>query len=203
MAVSPNAILDEIFSVVPEIKARLPGGRSDQGSAGVTTLQWSGTGKFFTSKEAATDGRFRGLTLNDIKTVFETRFGSRPTDAEASLLMRLVAGESLPDIAAADGISYGTRRNQLSALREKAGISRQAELVSVVSVLCANLLTSVVGESSGSAKDILELYAAYYGGNLRIHRPILSTGREILVVDCGPLDGRIAICMGLVAQIGG
>ena len=54
------------------------------------------------------------------------------TPAEARIVLRLVAGDSLRCAANALGITYGTVRTQLKAVFQKTGTCRQAELVIVV-----------------------------------------------------------------------
>ncbi len=51
------------------------------------------------------------------------------TAAEWRLAQRLIQGESLREIAAADGLSYETLRGYLKALFQKTGTNRQAQLV--------------------------------------------------------------------------
>lgn len=50
------------------------------------------------------------------------------TDAEAAVAVRLAAGKSIGDIAEARGVSVATVRSQLGVLRDKMGLSRQAEI---------------------------------------------------------------------------
>ena len=58
------------------------------------------------------------------------RFGLTP--AEARLVLRIVAGDSLRSSAAALGIGYETARTTLKSVFHKTGTRRQAELVIVV-----------------------------------------------------------------------
>jgi DNA-binding CsgD family transcriptional regulator len=60
----------------------------------------------------------------------KSRFGLTP--AEARLVLRLIAGDSLQAIAKALGIQYETARGQLKSVFHKTGTRRQAELVVVV-----------------------------------------------------------------------
>jgi DNA-binding CsgD family transcriptional regulator len=54
------------------------------------------------------------------------------TPAEARLVLRLVAGESLRSSALALGIGYETARTTLKSIFHKTGTRRQLELVIVV-----------------------------------------------------------------------
>lgn len=54
------------------------------------------------------------------------------TPAEARLVRRLVAGDSLKSSAEALGIGYETARNDLKAIFDKTGTRRQMELVVLV-----------------------------------------------------------------------
>lgn len=54
------------------------------------------------------------------------------TPAEARLVLRLVAGDSLKSSAEALGIEYETARTDLEAIFDKTGTSRQMELVILV-----------------------------------------------------------------------
>jgi DNA-binding CsgD family transcriptional regulator len=61
------------------------------------------------------------------------------TDAEALVAKRLVGGDTLSDIAEAKGITLHTARSQLKAVMSKLGVSRQSELVAMLSK-CDNVL---------------------------------------------------------------
>jgi DNA-binding CsgD family transcriptional regulator len=54
------------------------------------------------------------------------------TPAEARVVLRLVAGDSLRSCAHALGITYGTVRTHLKSVFQKTQVRRQAELVIVV-----------------------------------------------------------------------
>jgi DNA-binding CsgD family transcriptional regulator len=54
------------------------------------------------------------------------------TPAEARLVLRLVAGDSLKSSAKALGIGYETARTTLKAVFQKTGTRRQTELVILV-----------------------------------------------------------------------
>jgi len=58
-------------------------------------------------------------------------FGLSP--AESRLAMALLAGNVLHDIAAASGVRITTARTQLSSILRKVGVTRQAELIRVLS----------------------------------------------------------------------
>jgi DNA-binding CsgD family transcriptional regulator len=60
----------------------------------------------------------------------KNRFGLTP--AEARLVLRLMAGDSLRAAAKALGIQYETVRTHLKSIFQKTGTCRQAELVIVV-----------------------------------------------------------------------
>lgn len=55
------------------------------------------------------------------------------TDAEALVARRLVAGDTLAEIAGAKGISLHTARSQLKSIMLKLGVGRQSELVALLS----------------------------------------------------------------------
>ena len=62
--------------------------------------------------------------------LLKNRFGLTP--AEARVVLRLVAGDSLRSAAKALGIKYETVRTHLKSVFQKTGTRRQAELVIVV-----------------------------------------------------------------------
>ena len=53
--------------------------------------------------------------------------------AESRLAMALLAGKALRDIAADSSIQITTARTQLSSILRKVGVTRQAELIRVLS----------------------------------------------------------------------
>jgi len=55
------------------------------------------------------------------------------TDAEALVAKRLVGGDTLSDIAETKGITLHTARSQLKSVMSKLGVSRQSELVAMLS----------------------------------------------------------------------
>ncbi len=55
------------------------------------------------------------------------------TPAEARVARLLAGGDSVNEIAAASSTSAGTVRNQLKAVFAKTGVSRQGELISLLS----------------------------------------------------------------------
>lgn len=67
---------------------------------------------------------------------FDTRFlrdAFQLSDAEAGVAVRLLAGATLSEIAAARGISLHTARTQLKSILAKTGMSRQSDLVNLLS----------------------------------------------------------------------
>jgi DNA-binding CsgD family transcriptional regulator len=69
----------------------------------------------------------RGIPPADF---LEDRFDLTP--AQARLVIRLVAGDSLRSAAKALGVKYETARTSLKAIFQKTGTHRQAELVLTV-----------------------------------------------------------------------
>jgi DNA-binding CsgD family transcriptional regulator len=58
-------------------------------------------------------------------------FGLSP--AESRLAMALLAGKTLRDIAAASGVQITTVRTQLGSILQKVGVTRQSELIRILS----------------------------------------------------------------------
>ena len=146
---------------------------------------------------AVVDHGARGHVVPDARIggVFAARFGATPTATEIRVLRGLVAGQSLKEIGAADGVSYETRRNQLKSLLEKAGLARQVQLVSTMSTLIVLAATQDARASRKSAKLLRDLLDRHSPGQGRIYAPQLADGKELLILDLGPPDGRPVLHM--------
>jgi DNA-binding CsgD family transcriptional regulator len=59
----------------------------------------------------------------------------RLTPAEADIAIRLAAGQSRPDIAAARGVSAATLKVQLRSIYDKTGCQRESQLVRIVGLI--------------------------------------------------------------------
>ena len=107
------------------------------------------------------------------------------TSAETRLAARLKAGRTLKEAAEDLGVSLNTVRNQLRAVFDKMGLSRQSELVQALAQLSA-LSSSLPSE----APDVL---AAEDGGAppLQFHR--LTDGRVLAYRVYGAPGGRDAM----------
>jgi pimeloyl-ACP methyl ester carboxylesterase len=149
------------------------------------------------SQAASAQGKYGENFVSDyaIAACFFARFDESITPAELDLLKNLLCGASLRRASQDDGRSYQTKRNQLAALRSKAQVSSQAELLQIVSVL----LTSLVNSGQDSAEDpvsrLKSLLDQYYQPHARLHRTTFESGRELLVADLGPLDGQPCFLM--------
>jgi DNA-binding CsgD family transcriptional regulator len=73
------------------------------------------------------------------------KFGLTP--AEARLVLRLVAGDSLRSSAAALGIGYETARTTLKIVFRKTGTCRQAELAIVTIRAMAGLRNAILEQA--------------------------------------------------------
>ena len=68
--------------------------------------------------------------MNESINLLQRHFGLSP--AEARLVLRLVAGDTLRSAAAKLAIRYETARTHLKSIFSKTGTNRQAELVVVI-----------------------------------------------------------------------
>ena len=73
------------------------------------------------------------------------------TDAEVSLTVKLAQGLSLKEFAASHSISVNTARNQLQSVFEKSGISRQPDLILVVTQL--SIILAINEKSPATTKS--------------------------------------------------
>ncbi len=138
-----------------------------------------------------------GLFIADrkIAQVFDARYGAALTDTELRLLRGLIAGMSLKEISAVDGVSYQTRRNQLKAVMEKSGATRQAELVATMTALLVLTATRNADEDRNAQSALRRLLDGFYAGNARVYSPHFKDGRSMLVLDLGPAGGRPVVHM--------
>ncbi|PLX39336.1 MAG: hypothetical protein C0606_02075 [Hyphomicrobiales bacterium] len=138
----------------------------------------------------------RNVVFNEeVALTFKSRFGETPTPSELELLIALLCGQSLAEYSDSTGVSYGTRRNQLAALREKAGLKRQGDLVTVMSVILANFIHGKAGKEPASHSLLSKYLERHYKSDYRLHFPEVESGRRLLVADLGPLDGRPVLFM--------
>lgn len=147
-------------------------------------------------EQAGSDKVAGGETLIEdaqIGRVFEMRFENALTATETLVLRALIAGHSIREISKRDAVSHETRRNQLKAIMAKAGISRQVDLVAIMSTLLAMAaLKSARDEALAPVHAFLE---RFHGQGLRIYSPHLAGGRQLLLLERGPVDGRPVLHM--------
>lgn len=194
--------LSVVFSVLPEelgrdavrkLESSLPSdGRASDGDGGLLL---------------GDDGLFRPLVLNDedlpgvriprdvVGRLFAGRFDENLTPAELSVLMALLCGKSLREMSDSESVSYETRRNQLASLRQKSGARRQVELVMIMSVLLVNFVNEKPRDTPDDDAHLNWYLEKYYTDRYRLHCPRLPSGRDLLVVDFGPVGGRPALLM--------
>lgn len=127
---------------------------------------------------------------DDICLAFANRFGEVLTEIELGILKSLLSGDSLSAMSAQDGVSYGTRRNQLAVLRDKAGVKRQSELTTIMAVLLTSLSHKRDKLNVDAQVVLKDVFASSYAPAFRMHLPLLPSGRLMMVVDIGPLHGR-------------
>ncbi|NOX73934.1 MAG: hypothetical protein GXP03_10050 [Alphaproteobacteria bacterium] len=198
---SNRLVLEEIFSIAPSISTDEMGPRAwKSGNHGTFPLDECAIclapgGEFtFLATPADIDPSVL-LSVADVGQVFTARFQQELTRSETRLLMQLIAGGHLPEISKQDGVSYDTRRNQLASIRHKAGRARQSEVIVIMAVLCANYLKKFDSRAAGIGSEIINLYSRYYQPDFRMHRPTMSSGRELTIVDVGPVGGRKLVFM--------
>ncbi len=142
------------------------------------------------SEHSDPDTVSKGETLIDdaqIGRVFELRFGEVLTSTEIRVLRSVIAGYSIKEISTRDAVSHETRRNQLKTIMAKAGISRQVDLVAIMSTLLAvAVMDSGKEEIPPPARAFLD---RFHGQGLRIYSPHLANGRRLLLLERGPVDG--------------
>jgi len=85
-------------------------------------------------------------------TLMKHAFGL--TEAEASVVVSLCAGQSLTDIAHQRGVSVETVRNQLKMSFTKTGCRRQTELVATAMGYCADLRVRAIHEQGPSGTGV-------------------------------------------------
>lgn len=156
----------------------------------VNGLQITAQGLFAPMEAGAQIGTKDFVSDNDICLAFANRFGEVLTEIELGILKSLLSGDSLSAMSAQDGVSYGTRRNQLAVLRDKAGVKRQSELTTIMAVLLTSLSHKRDKLNVDAQVVLKDVFASSYAPAFRMHLPLLPSGRLMMVVDIGPLDGR-------------
>jgi DNA-binding CsgD family transcriptional regulator len=95
-----------------------------------------------------------------IQQTFWQCFRQSLTSTEVGIMWGLLAGLSIREISEADQVSYETRRNQLKAIMEKAGTSRQTDLIArMAAALAFSLKPATAGTRSAQTAPAAHLIA--------------------------------------------
>jgi pimeloyl-ACP methyl ester carboxylesterase/DNA-binding CsgD family transcriptional regulator len=116
--------------------------------------------------------------------------GAALSHAEKLVVYRLVGGLSLKDSAAADGLSFETKRAQLKSVLAKLDCAGQVDLVRLVMSQMTGRLPAEPALAARDADDAVADFAAAHLPMCRYYRAPLTTGRTARVLEMGPLNGR-------------
>ncbi len=148
------------------------------------------------SEHTSSDAIAEGQTLiedKQIGQVFQLRFDAALTSTEKRVLRSIIAGRSVREISARDSVAHETRRNQLKTIMAKAGISRQVDLVAIMSTLLA--MAALKPGKDEIPPPVRGFLDRFHGRGLRIYSPHLPSGRRLLLLERGPADGRPVLHM--------
>ncbi|NVO24370.1 alpha/beta fold hydrolase [Donghicola mangrovi] len=186
--------MSRILSILPE-ERRLTGAALDQwlSNAAVQGLYLDQSGRFHVAPpEAEMIGYVTDEQLDD---VFTKRFGKALTPAELALLKALLTNLTLREISADTGATYETRRSQAKSLLAKSRMSRQADLINIMSALVAMSITLRQSQSAVINRTSDEVVQRLYGALGRVHHLTMSSGRDLHVMDVGPPGGQPILLM--------
>ncbi len=116
------------------------------------------------------------------------------TGAERRALFQLVAGFSLREAAARDGVSTETRRSQIKSAAAKMQCSGQTDLVRLSLGQLTRVLAVAEGESA-LVRTAEGFVAAHLPGDARLTTVRLPNGRLMRLVEAGPPDGRPVVAV--------
>ena len=125
--------------------------------------------------------------------------GAALSHAEKLVVFRLVGGLSLRESAAADGLSFETKRAQLKSVLAKLGCAGQVDLVRLVMSQMIGRLPADKTLSPQGQDDAIARFAATHLPACRYYRAPLATGRTARVLEIGPQNGRpVVLALGML-----
>ncbi|MBW8637687.1 hypothetical protein K1W69_10860 [Hoeflea sp. WL0058] len=152
-------------------------------------------GRFMESSPGVEAHAIGFISDEQLMQIFQQRFANTPTRAEMSLLKSLLANRTLREISAETGATYETRRTQAKALLTKSGLSRQSELLTIMSALAATNISARRKDTADAGRIADETTGRLFGDAGRLHNLTMSSGRKLFVMDVGPSGGRPIIVM--------
>lgn len=135
------------------------------------------------------------VTDSQLERIFSDRFRTALTPAELGLLKALLTNQTLREISADTGATYETRRTQAKSLLAKSGLSRQADLINIMSALVAMSITLRQTHSAAVNRTSDELVQRLFGPLGRVHHFTMSSGRDLHIMDVGPASGQPVLVM--------
>ena len=127
--------------------------------------------------------------------------GGQITSAEKRTLFQLVAGLAPREAAAADGVSFETKRAQLKSLCMKLHCGGQTDLVRRMVGQLTHLLH--LSESGAADARVAEDFARrHFPPTVRLTIQLLDNGRVLRAFECGPQTGRpVLVAHGMLFPI--
>ncbi|WP_419914005.1 alpha/beta fold hydrolase [Hoeflea sp.] len=111
------------------------------------------------------------------------------TPAEKRTIFQLVGGLSKRQSATRDGVSVETKRAHTKNACAKLGCAGQTELIKKVLGQMVPLVT--IGDTDTARVRIASEFVAHHlSKDVRLTVQLLPDGRQIRVIECGPLSGR-------------
>ena len=155
---------------------------------------WVSTDGRFVRETKHVDG-FTPIRQRTLSNLFRTRFDEIITPTETGLLASLLTGRSVRSISEDDEVAYETRRNQLQAILSKSGLTRQADLVQIVSNLLIIKLLRLNDAAAPAVERLGNFLSRWFRDEARAYSFSFSKGRHFLVADVGPRSGRPVVFM--------
>lgn len=135
----------------------------------------------YLAEDPKTPGDLKLVFANSASLGSDLRLGLGLTAAETRVANQFRLSGSLPEVAEALGVSVNTARNQLAAVFEKLGISRQSELIRVLTEL------SALADAIGTAQPPRQPSAP------ERKSVVLPDGRRMSFRDYGDPSGKVLL----------
>lgn len=146
------------------------------------------------------DVAMRGISVSyDVLSQLVSTFNpdARLTAAESRTVAQIVAGQSIAESAASDGLQPETRRGQLKRAFAKLSVSGQSALVRMILSQAIQLLF-IIDEEMRVSLGLSELVAAHLPKNVRVQLRRITNGPPLRILEVGDPSGRpILIVHGL------
>jgi pimeloyl-ACP methyl ester carboxylesterase len=120
--------------------------------------------------------------------------GSGVTEAERRAMFQLVAGTSLREAAALDGVSVETKRVQVKSAAAKLQCAGQLDLVRLM-IGQLTYVSAVAEDEAGEARFAGDFVARNLAGGVELTLERLTDGRLRRCLEVGPADGRPVVTL--------